>query len=147
VGKPDPNFAPILEQLKAQVPAAVQLVVVPRGIPEHEVQLYFDLCDYVCTLYQGHLGASGALVRATMSRKPLLSGQEGYMGTFVTQEGLGLTVDAYSPEAIADGFTQLIEQPPVVSNDTWRRLSERNSVEKYAQTIWSALLPKPESTH
>ena len=107
------------------------------------IQILFELSDFVLTLYQKHIGMSSIVVRAALSRKPLISSDFGYMGSLVDNEVLGTTINSASIPSIAEAFRQALRGEVVFSGSAVRTLSEQNTFQQYARQIIGALVKAP----
>jgi glycosyltransferase involved in cell wall biosynthesis len=121
----------------------VEIVEQYDYVPEPEVSAYFQLADVVLAPYQRHVGMSGILLLAAAAGKPVLSSNYGLMGEVVRRYQLGIAVDSTIPAELAKGLTRCLEKPLASLGDRAQMqvFAERNSVERYASTIFQHLDP------
>ncbi len=118
----------------AEVGSDMQMVRVFDEIKGRQIQVYFELSDYVLALYQNHIGMASVVVRAAVSGKPVLASDYGYLGHLVQTEQLGAVTDATSPDAIRGLLERILtEEIPYsktksakVSRSQFERLFCRN---------------------
>lgn len=120
----------------------VQIIFNNEFVPEEEVPLYFQLSDVVLAAYQKHVGMSGILVRAAAAGKPVISTDYGLMGQITRCYELGLTVDAQAPDQIAQAISKCLDkcQDELVNSYKMKKFAQSNSVENFADTIFSTIL-------
>lgn len=137
------SFQASINALRQSQP--VQIMEHYKFVSDQELQAYFQLADVVLAPYQKHVGMSGILLQAAAAGKPVLSSNYGLMGELVRQHQLGLAVDSTSPVALAKGLTQCLETPlaNVCSLPKMAAFAEQNTVEKFARTIFTALMGQP----
>jgi hypothetical protein len=83
---------PLLHEVEqARKQFAGRIVVHDEFVPERSVPAYFAAASLVLTLYQHHMGSSGAFVRAAAAGKPILSTDFGLLGHLVHTHRLGFT--------------------------------------------------------
>jgi glycosyltransferase involved in cell wall biosynthesis len=104
-----------------------------------DIQLFFELSDFVLTLYRRHIGMSSILVRAALSGKPLISSDFGYMGSLVKAKKLGMVVDSNSVPSIREALRQALKGEVRTSAEAIKKISEQNTSQLYAHQILSAL--------
>lgn len=114
-----------------------------KRIEESAIRDFFDLTDYVLTLYQRHVGMSSVVVRAALSRKPLISSDYGYMGHLVASKELGATLNSESPVAIQRAFEEALRGEVQASESTMKKLADDNTVEAFANMLFQAMETKP----
>lgn len=119
----------------------LQVIVRDDFVPESEVQLYFQLADFVLAPYQRHVGMSGILVRAAAAQKPILTSDYGLMGEITRHWQLGVAVDSTVPGEIAKGLTQFLLNPPAELGDRtkMKTFAQQNSTEQFAGMIFQHL--------
>lgn len=132
---------PAVERLCQLYP--VQIIRHYEFVDDAEVRDFFELADGVLALYQRHVGMSGILLWAAVSQTPILGSDYGLMGEMARQYRLGVTVDAGSPEAIAEGLTALLQSPTedICDRDQMAAFAQINSAERFADTLLSQLWP------
>ncbi len=139
-GKPvNDAYRQHLHTLIDQVPEAVQIITVFEKIAEEQIQTYFDLSDYILALYQHHVGMASVVVRAAISRKPVLATDFGYLKDVVLQEKLGAVTDSASPEAIAALMNEALETGISYSLDQQEIFARNNSVEAFTEVLFERL--------
>jgi glycosyltransferase involved in cell wall biosynthesis len=117
--------------------APVQIIQRFEFIPEADVFAYLNLADVILAPYQKHVGMSGILLLAAAALKPVLSSDYGLMGEIVRQNGLGLTVNSLSPEALANGLSRLLSEPltEFCDSNQMQIFAEQHSANQFASTI------------
>jgi len=118
--------------------SSAQIIWVNEFIPFHEMETYFDLADVVLIPYQRHIGSSGILVRAAAAGRPVLASDYGLVGKLVRGKGLGLTIDATQPSAIAAGLTTFLQKPAEALFDETaaREFAAENTAENFAHVLY-----------
>ncbi|MBN3894910.1 MAG: glycosyltransferase [Nostoc sp. NOS(2021)] len=118
----------------------VQIIIRDEFIAEENVHLYFQLADVILAPYQKHVGMSGILLLAAAAQKPVLSSNYGLMGQLVRHNRLGITVDSTSPQAIANGIIDFIndEQHQAIFFDLKMidEFVEDNLAENFSHTLF-----------
>ncbi|NEO25532.1 MAG: glycosyltransferase [Kamptonema sp. SIO4C4] len=127
-----------IQQLKVANP--VQIIENYQFLPEEEIFSYFNLADIVLAPYQRHVGMSGILLWAAVAQKPVLSSDYGLMGELVERYQLGITVDSTSPQAIAQGIEQCLQNKPIGDRQKMQTFAEANSAEQFAKTIFQTTM-------
>jgi glycosyltransferase involved in cell wall biosynthesis len=102
-----------IEKIASKLP--IQIIIQYQFIPSAEVNDYFDLADVVLVPYQRHIGMSGLLLHAALANKPVMSSIYGLIGKIVQENCLGIAVDTESPQQIANGLVQFIDEDPSTS--------------------------------
>ncbi|GAB3924169.1 glycosyltransferase [Larkinella terrae] len=138
-GPIQPDFRALVERKIAEVGPDVQVVRVFREIKGREIQVHFELSDYVLALYQHHVGMASVVVRAAVSRKPVLASDYGYLGHLVQSEELGAVTDATSPDAIRSLLERVVTTEIPYSEARLQKLAEQNSDVYFAETIFNHL--------
>lgn len=143
------NFRVQIESKIASLHGRVQVVSAFQELKGANIQTYFELADYVLTLYQKHVGMSSIVIRAAFSEKPLISSDFGYLGELVKTNQLGLTVNSSSPGAISRAFSIALRGEVRYSLSALRKLAKENTAQSFAQQIFegigatTTLKPKP----
>lgn len=117
----------------------IQIISVFEEIKGRQIQAYFELSDYVLTLYKRHVGMASVIIRAAVSGKPLLSSDYGYMGHLVKSEQLGTVTDSTSPVAIRHLLERALDGGVSYSKVNLQKLAEQNSDVSFAKTIFKYL--------
>lgn len=138
-GPIQPDFREKIERKMADVSGEVQIVSVFKEIKGRQIQLFFELSDYVLALYQKHVGMASVVIRAAVSRKPVLASDYGYLGQLVQSEQVGVVADTTSPAAIRTMFQRVLTTPIPYSEASLQKLAERNSDVYFAETIFNHL--------
>lgn len=97
---------------KLEQSSTIQVLLHNEFVPDTEIQKYYELSDVILTTYQKHMGASSALIRAALAKRPVLSSDYGLMGEIVRRRQMGLTIDTTQPEEIARGILAFLEDRP-----------------------------------
>lgn len=127
---------------------SVQIIRHYEFVDDAEVRDLFELADVVLALYQRHVGMSGILLWAAMSQTPILGADYGLMGEMARRHQLGVTVDASSPDAIAEGLTTLLQSSTeaVCDREKMAAFAQSNSADRFAGMLLSQLLPGKDET-
>ena len=139
VGPIKADYQSLIDQTIAAVSTNVQIISVFNEIKGKAIQIYFELSDYVLTLYQRHVGMASVIIRAAISQKPLLSSDYGYMGHLVQTRQLGAVTDSTSPPAIGQLLEQVLADGLSYSKVNLQQLASQNSGESFAKTIFEHL--------
>ncbi|MBD2757549.1 glycosyltransferase [Spirosoma validum] len=139
VGAISPDYQAQIEQKISQASPNLQIVGVFKEVKGREIQVHFELADYVLTLYQRHVGMASVIIRAAVSDKPLVSSDYGYMGHLVQTEQFGNVTDSASPAAICQLLEQILVSGISYSKAKLRKLAEQNSDVSFAKTIFDRL--------
>ena len=139
VGPIKADYRVLIDQAVAAVSPNVQIICVFDEIKGRAIQVYFELSDYVLTLYQRHVGMASVIIRAAISEKPLLSSDYGYMGHLVQSRQLGAVTDSGSPTAISQLLERVLTTSVSYSKANLRQLAADNSGESFAKTIFDHL--------
>lgn len=124
-----------IEEKKGEVQVITHFTEIKGGL----IQTYFELADFVLTLYQKHIGMSSIVVRAALSAKPLISSDFGYMGKLVEQNGFGETIDSSNPAEICKALTKALNDQLVVSEEKMIKFGLENSPNAFAEQIIGSL--------
>ena len=139
VGAIKATYQTHIEQKISDVNPNVQIVPVFKEIKGKQIQAYFELADYVLTLYQRHVGMASVIIRAAVSGKPLVSSDYGYMGQLVKNEQLGVVTDSTSPTAICQLLERVLTGGLPHSTVNLQRLADQNSDVSFAKLIFDHL--------
>lgn len=104
------------------------------------IQIFFELADFVLTLYRRHIGMSSLIIRAALSNKPLISSDFGYVGTLVKEKELGTIVNSESAVSISKAFQQALRGDIEFSEENLKNLAAQNTSSLFAQQIMNVLL-------
>ena len=129
-----------IEHLIRELPNSIIVKTAFEEVKGAKTQQYFELSDYVLALYQQHVGMSQIVIRAAISRKPLISSDYGLVGKLVSEKALGITVDSANPEEIAKAFTEVLKNGISVNEMSMEALANENSETAFASTIFGKLL-------
>lgn len=140
------------EQLEARIEAItrshpIQIVTQFGFVSDEAIHPYFQVSDVVLVPYQRHIGMSAILVRAAAAQKPVLASDFGVIGELTRRYQLGLTIDASSPEEIAQAMTRfLLEMPDELCNPVkQKQFADHNTAQQFASQIFQALYNSPAS--
>jgi glycosyltransferase involved in cell wall biosynthesis len=138
-GPIQPDFREKIEIKLAEMGKQVQIVRAFEELKGRQIQLHFELSDYVLALYQNHIGMASVVVRAAVSGKPVLASDYGYLGHLVQTEQLGAVTDASSPDAIRTLLQRVLTAEIPYSKTNLQKLADRNSNVYFAETIFNHL--------
>ncbi|MGG6264987.1 glycosyltransferase family 4 protein [Leptolyngbya sp. AN03gr2] len=140
------------EQLEARIDQItrshpVQIVTQFGFVPDEAIHPYFQISDVVLVPYQRHIGMSAILVRAAAAQKPVLASDFGVIGELTRRYQLGLTIDAASPEQIAQAMMRfLLEVPGELCNPVkQKQFADHNTAQQFASQIFQALYTPPST--
>ena len=113
-----------------------QVVVKDEFIQDEDIQIYFEVSDYILALYAKHIGMSAIMVRAAAAQKPFLTHNFGLMGKVVTENQLGMIVE----NDLSQKMKMLISSTIEIGNkEKMREFAELNSAENYAKVILNGI--------
>ncbi len=136
------NYRVTIETRLSTLKSEAQVIGHFQEIKGTAIQDFFDLTDFVLTLYQRHVGMSSIVVRAALSVKPIISSDFGYMGHLVASEKLGITLDSESPDAIQQAFQMALRSGVPASQSAMNQLAEENTAEAFAEQLLAAMVPQ-----
>jgi glycosyltransferase involved in cell wall biosynthesis len=131
-------YEKILEAKIALVPG-LEVIRCYGYLPAREVQICFEISDVVLILYQDFLNMSSVLIRAAMANKPSFATNTGMIGSLVSKNNVGITVDATSVSEVANELNAIIENGIFYSEDNLKQLAEENSLSSFLATIDQAI--------
>ena len=131
-------YEKILEAKIALVPG-LEVIRCYGYLPAREVQICFELSDVILILYQDFLNMSSVLIRAAMANKPSFATNTGMIGSLVSKNNVGITVDATSVSEVANELNAIIENGIFYSEDNLKQLAEENSLSSFLATIDQAI--------
>jgi glycosyltransferase involved in cell wall biosynthesis len=131
-------YMKILEAKLARVPK-LEVIRCYGYLPAREVQICFEICDVVLILYQDFLNMSSVLIRAAMANKPTFATRTGMIGAMVSNNKLGVTVDATSVSEVLNELNAIIKNGISYSEDQLKRVAEENSLYSFLSTIDQAI--------
>lgn len=123
--------------------SGAQIIVRDEFVPDQEVQLYFQMSDFVLAPYQKHVGMSHILIRAAVAQKPVISSDYGLMGELTRRFNLGLTVDSTSSTEIAAALGRYIEEQDrsrLGDNRLMKQFGSQNLATTFTSTVFHHLL-------
>jgi glycosyltransferase involved in cell wall biosynthesis len=133
------NFLSAIESRISNLGGDAQIICSYQELKGATIQTYFELSDYVLTLYQKHVGMSSIVIRAAVSEKPLISSDFGYLGALVRKNNLGVTVNSESPAAISEAFQQALRGDIDHSLSSIRELAAQNTTQAFASQIFESI--------
>jgi glycosyltransferase involved in cell wall biosynthesis len=131
-------YEKIIEAKLAQVPK-LEVIRCYGYLPAREVQICFEISDVVLILYQDFLNMSSVLIRAAMANKPTFATRTGMIGAMVSNNKLGVTVDATSVSEVLNELNAIIKNGISYSEDQLKRVAEENSLYSFLSTIDQAI--------
>lgn len=114
-----------------------QIIIKDEFIQDEDIQSYFEVSDYILSLYAKHIGMSAIMVRAAAAQKPFLAHNFGLMGKIVTENQLGMIVENDLSEKMEILLSSTIE---VGNKEKMREFAELNSAENYAKVILNGII-------
>lgn len=133
------NLSPSIEEdiaywlPKAQAVADVRTFF--QLLKGEEIDLLFDLSDYVLALYQQHVGMASVVVRAAFSGKPLWASDYGYLGHLVKSESLGAVVKSDDPHAVAESLRSIVRNGISFDPRALERIAQSSNPEEFAKRL------------
>jgi glycosyltransferase involved in cell wall biosynthesis len=143
-----PERQSLLDALAAFTASADVTVAVTDGaVPEAEIQPLIAACDLALVTYQRHVGSSGVLLRAAAAGIPVIASDYGLVGATTREHGLGLALDARSPEAIARAIENWLDDSSTIGFDPAKAaaFARANTAETFAETLLTQLLGRAEA--
>ncbi len=131
-------YEKILEAKIALVPG-LEVIRCYGYLPAREVQICFEISDVVLILYQDFLNMSSVLIRAAMANKPSFATNTGMIGSLVSINHMGITMDATSTSAVAHELAHVIDKGISYSAENLKRLAEENTLSSFLSTIDQAI--------
>lgn len=134
-GKLAPHLKPEIDHW---LPLAQQVADVRtdfRSLAAEEIDVLFDLSDYILALYQRHVGMASVVVRAGLSGKPLWASDFGYLGHLVRDYALGKVVASEDPEAVAQSLREIVRRGIPFNPDSLERIAQEASPELFARRL------------
>jgi glycosyltransferase involved in cell wall biosynthesis len=133
----DEDRADILRAIAtARKTTAVAIDHVDEFVSDEAMDVALMESDTVLLLYQKFIGSSGMLIRAALHKKPVLATKFGLVGSIVRDEKLGLTVDPYSPRAIANAITHILNHGHLeFDNESAKRFAANHRPTQYAERL------------
>lgn len=103
-------IGPLPEPETTQLRQSGRLVEFSRFITPEEERAVFDAADIVWVCYSNrNIAWSGAMLKAGLAGKPVISAPNGISGQLVRTHGLGVIADANDPSAIANAIGTLCD--------------------------------------
>ena len=127
-GKPNDEIRHQLENSSAlkELQKTKSLDLILRRLSDPEIDYLFQRADIVWSGNLRAYGSSGAVVRAGMHGKPVVTMQNSVLGNWMQQTGGGPVADLTSPKALKKLFQKL------VSDKTFRETTGRNNYALFA---------------
>lgn len=122
---------------KAQAVADVRTEF--RALSGEEIDILFDLSDYILALYQRHIGMASVVVRAAYSGKPMWASDFGYLGHLVKSQSLGVVVNSEDPQAVAQSLRTILTHGISVDPKALKKIAEASSPEEFAKRLLGIL--------
>lgn len=139
VGPISANYRSVIEAKINANKTNVQIITHFDEIKGGLIQTYFELADFILTLYQKHVGMSSIVVRAALSGKPLISSDFGYMGKLVKEKGFGETLNSEDPAEIAQALVKALNGRVLASEKKMTEFGLENSPNAFAEQIIGSL--------
>lgn len=106
-----------------------------RSLVGEEIDVLFDLSDYILALYQRHIGMASVVVRAALSGKPIWASDFGYLGHLVKEKSLGLVVSSEDPHAVADSLRFILAHGIPFQSESLLQIAREASPEEFAKKL------------
>ena len=133
-GPVPPYYEKIIEAKLATLPA-LEVIRCYGYLPAREVEICFKISDVILILYQDFLNMSSVLIRAAMANKPSFATNTGMIGSLVSSNHVGITVDATSVNDVAGELASIIQNDISYSAENLKLLAEENSLSSFLSTI------------
>ncbi len=114
-----------------------QLLIIEKEFRHEAIQHLFDISDLVLALYQQHVGMSSVVIRAAISKVPILASDYGMMGKYVMEHGLGMVTDSTDTHAILKSYLTFLEGGIPVDGESQKEVATRNSALEFAKELLS----------
>ena len=144
VGRTDDAIRVQLETLVAEGQRTeTQVLYQDRFVPDAELDDLVLAADAVLAPYLGHVGSSGAVLRAAAAGTPVLATDAGMVGREVRRHGLGQTVDAADSTALARALARIAEEPEAAFDpDGAAAYARDHGLDRFVSTIHRALFDR-----
>jgi glycosyltransferase involved in cell wall biosynthesis len=129
------GYRRVIDHCLAGLDTNAQVVTHYEVVKGADIQVFFDISDFVLTLYQKHVGMSSNIVRSAMSQKPLVSSNYGYMGYLVNTHKLGITVDSEWVPAISGALVRALRGEVNISVTEAEKISSENAHDVFARQV------------
>ncbi len=143
-GSVDSHYREHIEEAMDAITAVqpIQMVRKYGYVPQTDVPAYFQLADVVLAPYVHHDGMSGIVLLAAVARKPILSCDNGLMGTLTRGYKLGLTVNTEQPSEIAAALSRFVLKSPetLYDREGMTRLADQHHADRFGATIWQHIM-------
>lgn len=116
---------------------AFNIILKNQEFRNEDIQHLFEISDLILALYQNHVGMSSVVVRAAISRKPIIAANYGMMGRYVKDHKLGAVVDAANTKQIAHFFSDFLRGNIIADENLQSEVAKSNSADTFAETILS----------
>lgn len=115
----------------------IDIVVTDSFLSDEDLTKSVSAADVVLAPYQKFVGSSGVLIWAITFRKPVITQDFGYLGRFVSEENLGLSIDTTSPRILAVGIERMISEHAefLLSSTDRDRLLSRLSPDAFTSVL------------
>jgi glycosyltransferase involved in cell wall biosynthesis len=110
-----------------------------RYIEDAEEPLFFRACDAVVLAYEGHYGSSAIQSRAAAADRPVISSDEGLVGSRTKTHRLGLTFKTGDAHALAETILHARNETPEVLAPGLRDYANLHSRETFRAALLNNL--------
>ncbi len=128
-----PEIAPLVAQGR--------LRLLDRFITTEDESFLFAAADIVWLGYRGHYTASGVLVQAANTGRPVIACKEGIIGWQTQRHGLGKVVNPGNPPEVCEAVCALSERTFAQIIGTGAPLAPQNTFENACNILAAALKP------
>lgn len=141
-GRVDPELQPELQRRAAEVTAArpeLWLRIEDRRLDGGELTALVRQSGVVLAPYQRFVGSSGVLLWAALNGRPVLAQEYGLVGRLTREHGLGVSVDASDPAALARAIAHLVIEGPDACFDARaaQRFAAAQTPDRFASLVLS----------
>lgn len=141
-GRVDPALAERIERRRRALEISqpgLWLRIDDRRIGEAELAGLVERSDVVLAPYQRFVGSSGVLLWAARSGRPVLAQDFGLIGRLTRDHGLGVSVDACDPAALAREIARMVEHGPAAFLDraAAARFAAARTPQRFASLVLS----------
>lgn len=114
-----------------------QLIIKNQEFRNEDIQHLFEISDLILALYQNHVGMSSVVVRAAISKKPIIAADYGMMGRYVTDHQLGHVVNPINTSQVKEVFSKFLSRDIIANEQNQSEVATANSADTFAASILS----------
>ncbi len=143
-GRVDPSLTEAVHSRLAKLAAerpGLRIHLEDRRLSIAEIAVLVEGADVVLAPYKRFVGSSGVLLWAARANRPLLTQDFGLVGRLVRENGLGLTADTSTPEALAGAIDRMVREGPASFLDraAAQRFIADRTPETFAASVFASM--------